>query len=109
MKAVSSKGFRFDKERSAITSHKAFLKNMEVEALLTFSPNERENVNLSTVSDTRYVPISVHYSFIELPKDPMTPRMVDDRVGYFLEAYKDMSRDSKDDFWVRYINRWRLE
>ena len=39
----------------------------------------------------------------------MLPRLADDRVGYFLEAYKDMSRDDKDDYWLRYINRWRLE
>ena len=37
MKNSTQKGFRFDKERSAVTSHKAFPKNMEVEALLTFS------------------------------------------------------------------------
>ncbi len=109
MRAISIKGFRFDKERSALSSHKAFPKNMEVEALLTFTPNDRDNVNLSTVPDARYVPISVHYSFLELPREPMVPRLVDDRVGYFLDAYKDMSRDSKDDYWVRYINRWKLE
>ena len=109
LRGSTNKSFRFDKERSTVTSHKAFPKNMEVEAQLTFSPNDRENLSLNTVPDIRYVPISVHYSFLELPKDPMVPRLVDDRVGYFLEAYKDMSRDSKDDYWVRYINRWRLE
>ena len=109
MKGATTKSFRFDKERSAVTSHKSFPKNMEVEALLTYSPNDRDNLNLNTVSDIRYVPISVHYSFLELPKEPMQPRLVDDRVGYFLEAYKDMSRDSKDDYWVRYIDRWKLE
>jgi len=109
LRGATSKSFRFDKERSTVTSFKAFPKNMEVEALLTFSPNEREGLNLTTVSDIRYVPISVHYSFLELPAEPMQPRLVDDRVGYFLEAYKDMSRDGKDDYWVRYIDRWKLE
>jgi hypothetical protein len=109
LKGATSKSFRFDKERSAVTSFKAFPTNMEVEALLTFSPNDRDGLNLNTVSDIRYVPITVHYSFLELPKNPMQPRLVDDRVGYFLEAYKDMSRDGQDDYWVRYIDRWRLE
>ena len=36
-------------------------------------------------------------------------QFVDDRVGYFTDAYKDMSRDGKPDYWVRYVNRWKLE
>ena len=109
MKGATTKTFRFDDKRSGMTSYKVFPKNVEAEALLTFSPADRENLNLTTVSDARYVPISVHYSFYELPATPMTPRLVDDRVGYFLEAVKDMSRDSKEDWWVRYIVRWKLE
>ncbi len=109
MKNSTQKVFRFDKDRSALTSHKVFPKNVEAEALLTFSPSDRENLNLTTVPDPRFVPVSVHYSFLELPTEPYVPRLVDDRVGFFLDAYKDMSRDSKDDFWVRYVNRWKLE
>jgi hypothetical protein len=109
IKNDTQKSFRFDKERSAITEDKVFPTNTEVEALLTFSPNDRDGLNLNTVSDSRYVPLSIHYSFLQLPETPMLPRLADDRVGYFLEAYKDMSRDSKDDYWVRYINRWKLE
>ncbi|MGH7725395.1 MAG: zinc-dependent metalloprotease [Candidatus Eiseniibacteriota bacterium] len=108
-KNSTTKSFRFDKERSSVTSHKVFPKNVEAEALLTFSPSDRENLNLSTVPDPRFVPVSVHYSFLELPTEPYVPRLVDDRVGFFLDAYKDMSRDGKDDFWVRYVNRWKLE
>jgi hypothetical protein len=74
LKGATTKSFRFDKERSTVTSFKTFPKNMEVEALLTFSPNDRDGLNLNTVSDIRYVPISVHYSFLELPAVPMQPR-----------------------------------
>ncbi len=109
LKGSTDKGFRFDKERSAVTAHKAFPRNMEVEALLTFSPNDRENLDFGPLPDSRYVPITVHYSFLELPESPMAPRLADDRAGYFTNAYKDMSRDGKPDYWVRYINRWRLE
>jgi hypothetical protein len=109
MKNTTNKGFRFDKERSVVTSHKAFPKNMEIEALLTFSPNDRENLDLGPLPDQRFVPITVHYSFLELPETKMVPRLADDRVGYFTDAYKDMSRDGKPDYWVRYVNRWKLE
>src|SRR2546427_593896 len=33
----------------------------------------------------------------------------DDRVGYFVSAMKNFSRDTAETFFVRYVNRWRLE
>ena len=39
----------------------------------------------------------------------MRPRYADDRVGYFVSAIKDFSRDTAESFFVRYVNRWRLE
>jgi hypothetical protein len=65
---------------SAVTSFKAVPEEHgRSRRLLTFSPNDRDGLNLNTVSDIRYVPISVHYSFLELPAEPMQPRLVDDR------------------------------
>lgn len=109
LKATTRKAFRYDKDRSAVTMQKSFPRNMEVEAMLTFSPVDRENLDLGPLPDSRFVPVTVHYSFLALPETPMVPRLADDRVGYFTDAYKDMSRDGKPDYWVRYINRWKLE
>ena len=109
LRQAFQKPFRFDKERSAVTQIKNFPENTEIEALLTFSPGDRQGVNLNTVPDDRYVPIKIHYSFTKLPDVPMAPRLADDRTGYFLQAFKDFGRDEKENFWVRYINRWRLE
>jgi hypothetical protein len=105
----NNKGVRFDKERSAITSVKSFPENVEIEALLTYSPNDRDGLNLNTVPDDRYIPVTLHYSFTKLPDVPMMPRLADDRTGYFLQAVKDFSRDDQEHFWRRYITRWRLE
>ena len=38
MRAVSIKAFRFDKERSAVTIAQGVPENIEIEALLTYSP-----------------------------------------------------------------------
>ncbi len=100
---------RFDKERSAITQVKAFPRNCEVEALLTYSPVDRSRLSVESVPDERYIPVSVHYSLCALPDQPMLPRWADNRVGYFLDAVKDFGRDDKESFWLRHINRWRLE
>ena len=103
------RSIRFDKDRSALTSVKVFPENMEFEALLTYSPNSRTGLSLDGVPDERFIPITVHYSFSKLPDVPMQPRLADDRVGYFLTAKKDFGRDQAENFWVRFVNRWRLE
>ncbi|MEO5618931.1 MAG: zinc-dependent metalloprotease [Candidatus Eisenbacteria bacterium] len=104
-----NKPVRFEKDRSALSTVKVFPENVEIEALLTYVPNDRTNLNLPTVSDERFIPITMHYSFSKLPEIPMTPRIADERVGYFVNAYKDFSNDRAENFWVRYVNRWRLE
>ena len=107
--AFSNKAVRFDKDRSALGTIKVFPENVELEAMLTYTPNDRQNFGLATVPDDRYIPVTVHYSFSKLPDHPMMPRLADDRTGYFLTVKKDFSRDTQEHFFVRYVNRWRLE
>ncbi len=97
----------FDRERSWLESVKAFPENVNVRAKLTFRPSQP--APLPSVPDGRYIPVSVHYSFAKLPERPMKPRHADDRVGYFMTVHKDFSNDDGADFFVRYVNRWRLE
>jgi uncharacterized protein DUF4953/uncharacterized protein DUF5117 len=107
--AFAGKSMRFDKDRSALETVKVFPENVEIEALLTYSPNDRQGLDVATVPDERYIPIGMHYSFSKLPDRPMMPRIADDRTGYFLTVMKDFSRDTQEHFFVRYANRWRLE
>ncbi len=107
--SFNNKAVRFDKERSAISSAKSFPENVEIEAMLTYSPNDRQGLNLNTVPDDRYIPVTMHYSFSKLPDQPMLPRLADDRTGYFLQVVKDFSRDDQEHFFRRYVTRWRLE
>jgi len=100
-------GVSFDKERSSFQSLRVFPGNLEAEARLTFRASR--NLGIATLADYRYIPLGVHYSLIELPATPMRPRYADDRVGYFISAMMDLSRDTAESFFVRYVNRWRLE
>ncbi len=109
LRGATGKTMRFDKDRSALGKLKDFPDNTEIEAMLTYSPTDRTNYTLNTVPDDRYVPVTVHYSFSKLPEVPMTPRLADERTGYFLTAVKDFDRDTEDNYWRRYVNRWRLE
>src|SRR5947199_4837029 len=100
-------GPMFDKERSSFQSLRVFPTNTEAEARLTFRTSR--SLGMDMVPDYRWIPVGVHYSIVELPATPMRPRYADDRVGYFVSAMKNFSRDTAETFFVRYVNRWRLE
>jgi hypothetical protein len=95
-----------DQGRSHLESVKAFPQNLNVRAKLTFRPSQPRSI--SSVPDDRFIPVSIFYSFAKLPEEPMVPRLADDRVGYFMTVRKDFS-NYEDGFFVRYVNRWRLE
>ncbi|HEX6983429.1 MAG TPA: zinc-dependent metalloprotease [Balneolaceae bacterium] len=108
--AVSNNGrpgrVSFDQSRSHLEVIQAFPDNVNIQARLTFKNSELRAPR--TVADGRYIPLSLFYTMVRLPKDPMEPRLADDRVGYFMTVHKDFTDDS-DTFFQRYINRWRLE
>jgi hypothetical protein len=96
----------FDRQRSYVESVKSFPRNTNIRARLTFRPPNP--VNLASVADGRFLSLSIHYTLAALPDVPMTARVGDDRVGNFLTAHKDFSQDDST-FFVRMVNRWRLE
>ena len=100
-------GGSLDESRSYLESVKSFPRNMTIDARLTFRSGPTGG--LPGVPDSRYVPVTVHTRIAALPEDPMEPRLADDRVGFFITAQKDLSRDDGQDFFVRYARRWRLE
>ncbi len=96
-----------DKSRSFLQTVKAFPENINIKVKLTFKPGKPTSFN--SVPDNRYLPVSVFYCFAALPEEPMTPREADSRIGLFMTIRKDFSRSDQDDFFVRYVRKWRLE
>jgi hypothetical protein len=96
-----------DRDRSSLEQLHLFPGNLEAEVRLTYQSNR--NLGLEALADYRWIPVGVHYSLLELPTTPMRPRYADERVGYFVSAIKDFSRDTAESFFVRFVNRWRLE
>lgn len=92
---------------------KAFPQNLEVESILNFSNSvggDNEIAGFGSLADNRGFTLRVHYSFSQLPDRDYRPRFADDRIGYFITAYQDLSKDDdRGDSFVRYINRWHLE
>ncbi|NIM20456.1 MAG: DUF5117 domain-containing protein [Candidatus Latescibacteria bacterium] len=109
LKNVLRKPARLDAKKAVFEKLKAFPKNVEIEAMLTYSLGDRRGLRLPTVPDPRFIEIGVHYSISELPEEPMKPRLADDRIGFFHTPFKDFTKDDEESFMVHYINRWRLE
>ncbi len=93
-----------DKDRSLINYMKSFPENVEVRHILTYRGDELPDNQL-----TNTLSIEMNQSFIELPAEPMQPRLYDARVGYFSIQQTDYSLDEQKAAKRRYITRWRLE
>lgn len=103
--------YHLDEKKSYFGAAKAFPFNLEIESVYGFSfSGDRQPANLETLPDSRDLTIRVHYGFSQLPKNNgYSPRLADDRVGYFITAYENFSDDNRRDPFVRYINHWHLE
>jgi hypothetical protein len=88
-----------DKTRSYISSIKTYPINTEVKTVKTFSKAEGEGA----------ATFELNCSFVMLPENPMTPRYMDDRVGYFGNSYTDYDKNPQGIEKIRQISRWRLE
>jgi len=100
-------GASIDDSRSYLEPVRAFPRNLTIDAALTFRSGGA--VGLRSVPDSRYIPVTVHARVAALPEVAMATRAADDRVGYFLTAQKDFSRDDGQDYFQRFVKRWRLE
>ncbi len=96
----------FDQSRSHLEKIQSFPENVNVQARLTFRNGEQGGPR--TLADSRYIPVSLFYTMVKLPEEPMKPRMADDRTGYFMTVHKDFT-EADETFFKRYVNRWRLE
>ncbi len=96
-------------EISYIKEVATFPNNVEIEVTYGFSGGG-DLTYLPTVPDSRAFNLGFHYSFSELPtNNGYRPRLADERIGYFLTAYKNFSNSDRRDPFVRYINRWHLQ
>ena len=95
-------------DRSYVQEAMGFPDNTEIDAALTFQASSPPLIGGEGVPDYRAIPVGVRYSFFELPEEPMQRRPADDRVGYFVNAVKDFSKDQQRDPYIDYVQRWRL-
>ncbi len=105
----------FDAARTFVERISAYPENIEAEVTVTYTrgqnavgaagrggaaPNQMRAGSATVV---------LHHSMVKLPEKPMTPRLFDERVGYFTTNTMSYTHDRYRAERVRYIARWRLE
>jgi hypothetical protein len=104
--------YHVDPTRStiALDDTKAFPKNTEIEATLTFTaegPLSGRYV-ADVTPDPHALTLRERNSFLELPPPGFTPRTFNPRAGYFPYSYRDLTAPLGDDVNQRLILRHRL-
>jgi len=65
---------------------------MEIESVYGFSTTGVINWSIYQLPDSRVLTLRVRYSLSQLPQNnSYRPRLADERIGYFITAYRDFS------------------
>jgi hypothetical protein len=100
-----------DAARSFIERVATYPQNIEVEATLTVNTPPAAVPGTPALGPALPPTASflVHWSMTKLPEKPMSPRLMDKRVGYFSTSTVDFSRPAQKSETRTYITRYRLE
>lgn len=106
MQDLAGIGIFPDRTRSTWSKVKAFDDNLSIMLSAVFSSRSSGD---DSVPDPRGTQVVIHYGLSKLPSTGYSPRVADDRVGYFLSTINDFSTDVHETPKVRYVNRWNVQ
>jgi len=112
LRETSQGTYTLDRNRSAIylPRTKAFPRNSEIEAMLTFETTGRPGPLVSGVTpEPALVTVREHHSFVALPEPGYKPRRLDPRLGIFGVEFYDYGSPFTGPVEKRWIARHRLE
>lgn len=111
MPLLQSLGYRPDPELFALKAVNNLAQNLELDTTYEFKSGKAEgSLGFGALPDNSALTLGVHYSFSALPwNNGYQPRPADERIGYFVTAYRDIGAREQSDPFVRSLNRWFLE
>lgn len=111
LKRLKQGSYKLDKSKSALALErtKAFPKNTEFEALLTFSGTPTGRDIRSVAPDASNLTVVQHHSFVQLPEEGYEMRQFDPRSGSYPLTYQDYSTPIYESLTKRFIRRHRLK
>jgi hypothetical protein len=101
---------RVDANRSWIdpARTRAFPRNTEIHAVLTFSVDNPGFALRRAAPDAAAPTFEIHHSLVALPAAAFQPRRTDPRAGFFGVGFNDFSHSLDGTYRDGFINRWRL-
>ena len=111
LKSTGQGNYKMDASRSGINMDRtrAFPKNVEFDALLTFTGHPEGPELLSVAPNASSVTSYQHHSFVELPDGGYKPRLYDPRSGCYPLTYMDYATPVNQPIVKKLIYRHRLE
>jgi hypothetical protein len=112
LRSTQQGSYSVDRNRSAIFMDrtKAFPRNTEVEATLTFETHERPGRYVQQVSPIpQAITVREHHTFVMLPEPGYKPREADPRAGIFGPDFYDYATPFTTSLEKHWIARHRLE
>ncbi|MEM1116123.1 MAG: zinc-dependent metalloprotease [Bacteroidota bacterium] len=103
--------FSLDKRRSAPVPDmlKAFPRNTELEARLTFAGDRPGRFVRDVAADPQAPTVRIRHSFLALPEAGYEPRAFHPASGYFATSFADYAVPIGEEIRQRFITRHRLE
>ena len=103
--------YRLDATRSALylPNTKAFPRNTEIEATLTFTGDNPGNFVRDVTPTPEAITVRQRHSFVALPPPGYEPRRSDPRSGFFGIQYFDYATPVGEEVIQRFASRHRLE
>ena len=103
--------FVVDRSRSTfyLPNTKSFPQNTEVETILTFTSSEPGPLVSGVAATGESVTLREHHSFVQLPDDGYTPRVMDPRVGVNGPTIFDYASAIDTNLAIHWVARHRLE
>ncbi len=111
LKTQKEGSYSVDKQKSALSMErtKAFPKNVEFEALITYKGTAKGQNISSVAPNSQFLTVIQHHSFVELPDDNYKRRVFDPRSGALSISYMDYATPIQESITKRYIIKHRLE
>lgn len=111
LKSTKQGSYSLDKSKSALDFErtKAFPKNVEFDAILTFEGTPTGSWIQSVTPNPSLVTVAQHHSLIELPDDKYQKREFDPRSGSYPFSYYDYATPVQESILKRFVTRHRLE
>lgn len=99
--------YRLDDHSASFGATKSFPKNVFIEVNQDWQTDKPDVVD--NVPDPRSIEFRIDYNIAAAPDDGYMPRLADDRVGFWDNAYLDYSTDRAETRQIHYIFRWNFK